>query len=262
MVNRSSVVCVAGASATPPSTTPPSATPPSATPPSSSTMCSAGFSLAAKPGATYPPRCRSRPASRPARRGGNGAAATPLISPPVLVLLRRFGNAGRTAALLLRRERSPGGPEARGAVGAPGGRALRAPVGGGVDRRGQEQHIRLLGHRRGNLQQKEEVNTGTAAGTRLRAVGAPLTLGFFLSDGSARAAALVLEGSVLLWSRSSGASRLLHGEGSDPPSSGPGRSSGSASNSGSMAASSRRGWGSGRGGRSKSEREWWRKGRS
>lgn len=88
--------------------------------------------------------------------------------------------------------------------------------------------------------------------------GVFLTLGFFLSDSSARQEIVILEGSVLLLSWSSGASWLLQGEGSEPPSSGPRRIS--VSNSGSITGSSRRGWGSGRGGRSKRDWEWGRNG--
>lgn len=83
----------------------------------------------------------------------------------------------------------------------------------------------------------------------------PLTLGFFLSDISARQDIVILVGSVLLLSSSSGASSLLQGEGSDPPPPVPSWISGSASNSGSIIGSSSRGCGSGRGGRSKNDWE-------
>lgn len=80
-----------------------------------------------------------------------------------------------------------------------------------------------------------------------------LTLAFFLSGNSVMQGMVILGGSVLLLFQNSWISWLLHGEGSEPPSSGLRHISESASNSGSNIGSSRRGCGSGRGGRSQRE---------
>lgn len=182
----------------------------------------------------------------------------------VLLIHWQIGKVG-SAGKLLWWEHSYRGAQAYGTVGLRR-LPLCAAVGWGVDWGGEEQDIGLLGNWRWNLgksQPEIKDNSETNISMMKSFVRSVVfTLGFFLSDSSARQEMVILEGSVLLLSCSSGASSLLQGEGSEPPSPGPRWTSGSVSMSGSIAGSSRRGWGSGRGGRSKRDCEWWRKGLS